>query len=230
MSSENGFDRVKTSLNKTDRTILKSYEETVRAISIFFGSYCEVTLHSLEYPENAIIKIENSQHTKRNAGDPLSEHGFQAVIDFQETGLQDHSCYTTSTAAGEPMRTIQTVVTNDGKAIGLLSISFNMAVPLAEFISTFSLFHQPKQEAVKERLVADSVEELIHNAVGDIVKEISSDVNIPNHEKNKYIVYGLYEKGIFEIKGSVVLVAKELKLSKYTIYSYVRELKDRAKI
>jgi predicted transcriptional regulator YheO len=46
-------------------------------------------------------------------------------------------------------------------------------------------------------------------------------------KKNKYIVYGLYKKGIFDIKGSVVMVAKELKLSKYTIYSYIRELKEK---
>jgi len=217
-------------LNSTDRTILKSYEETANAIAAFFGSYCEVALHSLENPEEAIIKIENSHHTKRNVGDPLSEHALQAVTDFKETGRQDHTCYTTSTASGEPMRTIQTVITNEGKAIGLLSISFNMTVPLTEFISTFSLFHKPEQAQPKDVLVADSVEDLIHNAVGDIVTDISTNINIPNHEKNKYIVYGLYEKGIFEIKGSVVLVAKELKLSKYTIYSYIRELKEKAKV
>jgi len=230
MSKKTGLSRVKTTLNNTDRQILNSYMDTVDAVSQFFGNYCEVTLHSLENPQKAIIKIANSQYTKRNIGDPLSEHGLQAVIDFQETGRQDHSCYTTSTAGGEPMRTIQTVITNEQKAIGLLSISFNMTVPLTEFISTFSLFHQPERQEPKEMLVADSVEDLIHNAVGDIVKDISTNINIPNHEKNKYIVYGLYEKGIFEIKGSVVLVAKELKLSKYTIYSYIRELKEKAKV
>ncbi|PLX70463.1 MAG: hypothetical protein C0602_06520 [Denitrovibrio sp.] len=219
-----------TKLNSADKKILKSYEDTVSAIAAFFGSYCEVTLHSLENPDNAIIKIENSHHTRRKVGDSISEHGLQAVSEYNETGRQDHTCYTTSTESGEPMRTIQTVITNEGQAIGLLSISFNMTVPLTEFISTFSLFHQPEHAPVKEVMVADSVEDLIHNAVDDIVKDISTNINIPNHEKNKYIVYGLYEKGVFEIKGSVVLVAKELKLSKYTIYSYVRELKEKSKV
>ena len=60
-----------------------------------------------------------------------------------------------------------------------------------------------------------------------MVHQISSDVSIPNHEKNKYIVFGLQENGIFDIKGSVKLVAEELHLSKFTIYSYIRELKER---
>lgn len=230
MKQRSEADRAKTRLNEADRAILRTYEDTVEGIAAFFGKYCEVSLHSLENPQEAIVKIVNSHHTRRSEGDPVSEHGLQAVLDYKDTGTQDFSCYTTSSANGEPMRTIQIVITNEGKAIGLLGISFNMTIPLTEFISTFSLFHSPSQPDSKEMLVADSVEGLIHNAVTDIVQDISTNLNIPNHEKNKYIVYGLYEKGIFEIKGSVVLVAKELKLSKYTIYSYIRELKEKAKV
>jgi len=229
MKMKSEAERIKTKLSETDRLILKSHEDSVDGIAAFFGGYCEVTLHSLENPKKGITKIANSHHTRRSVGEPLSDHGIQAVMDFQDTGRQDFSCYTTTSANGEPMRTIQTVITNEGRAIGLLGISFNMSIPLTEFISTFSLFRQPFADT-KEMLVADSVEGLIHNAVGDIVLDISTNINIPNHEKNKYIVYGLYEKGIFEIKGSVVLVAKELKLSKYTIYSYIRELKEKAKV
>jgi predicted transcriptional regulator YheO len=222
MTRKSEMDSIRTELNDEDRNILKNMEDTADCIAAFFGNHCEVSLNSLEDPKHSIIKIVNSHHTKRKIGDKISDHGLQAVLDFMKTGRQDHSCYTTSSAAGGPMRTNQTVIVNRGRAIGLLCISLNMNVPLAEFISVFSLFHQPSQP---DMILADSVEGVVHNAVNDIVVDISTNISIPNHEKNKYIVYGLYEKGIFEIKGSVVLVAKELKLSKYTIYSYIRELK-----
>jgi predicted transcriptional regulator YheO len=225
------IEQVKIKLKAEDRKILQSYLTVVEGITAFFGKQCETVLYSLETPKKAILAITNGFHTGRKTGDPLSEHSLQAFLDFQKTGSQDFSAYTTSTVSGEPMRTVQMVLTNEDRPIGILGISFNMNIPLAEFISTFSLFTQPsvKSQDSRETLAADSVEDLIHNAVSEMVTSISSNITIPNHEKNKHIVYGLYDQGIFEIKGAVVLVAKELHLSKYTIYSYIRELKDKTK-
>lgn len=216
-------------LTKEDKAILKSYESIADCIASFLGNHCEVSLFSYDKPEGTLLKIVNNHHTKRQPGSNLSEQGMQIINDFIENKKQDFTCYTTSDYKGNPMRSIYNVITNGNKVIGLINISFNMTIPLAEFISTFSLFQLPTQISPNnnENENPQSVEDLIHKAVNDIVIDISTNINIPNHEKNKYIVYGLYEKGIFDIKGSVVMVAKELKLSKYTIYSYIRELKEK---
>ncbi len=223
--------KVKTNFNATDSKILSAYEDIADGIAAFMGKHCEVVLHSLKDPEHAIVKVVNGHHTNRKPGGPLTEQGLQVIVDFMETGKQDHSCYTTSSAKGDPMRSLFTVICNNDRPIGLLGINFNMNIPLTEFISTFSLFNQSvAQKTQDERnLDSGSVEDLIHNVVSDIVTEISTNINIPNHEKNKYIVYGLHEKGIFDIKGAILMVAKELKLSKYTIYGYIRELKGNNK-
>ncbi|MFK5926571.1 MAG: PAS domain-containing protein [Desulfuromusa sp.] len=220
--------KIKVNFTVADRKILAAHEDIVDSIAVFLGKHCEVTLHSLEDPEHAIIKIVNGHHTNRKSGAPLTEQGTQIIQDFLETNQHDLTCYTTSSAKGDPMRSLFTVICNDNKPIGLLGINFNMNIPLTEFISTFSLFHQPAPHKADDTTEPSSnnVEDLIHNAVSNIVVEISSNINIPNHEKNKYIVSGLNEKGIFDIKGSVAMVAKELKLSKYTIYGYIRGSKE----
>jgi len=104
-----------------------------------------------------------------------------------------------------------------------------MNIPLAEFISNFNLFNNtsPLKVGPSTKPTSNSIEELVHDAVSGMVRQISTDTSIPNHEKNKYIVFGLQENGIFDIKGAVVLVAEELHLSKFTVYSYIRELKDK---
>lgn len=220
--------KIKINFTVADRKILAAHEDIVDSIAVFLGKHCEVTLHSLEDPEHAIIKIVNGHHTNRKVGAPLTEQGTQIVQDFFATKQQDLTCYTTSSTKGDPMRSLFTVICNDNKPIGLLGINFNMNIPLTEFISTFSLFHQPAPQRLEndDKSETNNVEDLIHNAVNNIVIEISSNVDIPNHEKNKHIVSGLNEKGIFDIKGSVAMVAKELKLSKYTIYGYIRESKE----
>jgi predicted transcriptional regulator YheO len=212
-----------------DKLIIKSHESLVDAITVFLGKHCEVALYSCEKKSGNLIKIKNGFHTNRKVGSEFTEQGLQILNDYEKSKKNTFTIYTTSDSKGNPMRSIFNVITNGSKIVGLLDINFNMSIPLAEFISTFSLFQAPEKITPNQNLNNDtqSVEALIHKAVNDIVIEISTDISIPNHEKNKYIVFGLYEKGIFDIKGSVVMVAKELKLSKYTIYSYIRELKDK---
>jgi len=221
----------KTKFTDEDKNILKSHEAIVDAIAAFLGTSCEVTLHSLEDVDHALIKIVNNEHTKRKPGHPLTDQGKQILEDFKASGKQDKSHYTTTSASGDPMRSLFTVITNKEKPIGLIGINYNMNTPLSEFISTFSIFNQNrlKEEHSEHSSAPTSVEEMIHDAVSEMITNISTNINIPNHEKNKYIVYGLYDKGIFDIKGSVIMVAKELKLSKFTIYSYIRELREKSK-
>ena len=229
MASQADFDALRKPMSPEDRKIIESYKAIVDGIALFMGPYCEVALHSLEDPENAITKIANRHHTNREVGAALSNHGVQLLLDFKENKVQQTSCYTTMSAKEEPMRSVFTIITNNDEPIGLLGMNFNMKVPLSEFISTFSLFNNCAQPEAPDPVQspANSVEDLIYKAVSRVVGKISSDVSIPNHEKNKYIVFGLHENGIFDIKGSVVLVAEELNLSKFTIYSYIRELKEK---
>lgn len=229
MYTNSDYDILKTKLTVGDKKILESYKSIVDGISLFMGPYCEVALHSLEDPENAVIKIVNNHHTKREVGAPLTDHGVQLLLEYKKNNNKHNSCYTTMSAKSEPMRSVFSVITNDSKPIGLLGINFNMKVPLSEFISTFSLFNNCAQqvETATPMQATNSIEDLVRNAVSGVVREISTDASIPNHEKNKYIVFGLHENGIFDIKGSVIMVAEELHLSKFTIYSYIRELKDR---
>ena len=229
MGSQADFDYLQTELTAVDKRILESYRGIVDGIALFMGSSCEVALHSLENPEHAVTKIANRHHTNRDVGSSLTDHGLQLLLDFKKNQSKQTSCYTTMSAAGEPMRSVFTVITNEAKPIGLLGINFNMNVPLSEFISTFSLFNNCDQPTVEDppKPKNNSIEDLVRNAVSQVVRQISTDVTIPNHEKNKYIVFGLHKNGIFDIKGSVILVAEELHLSKFTIYSYIRELKEK---
>jgi predicted transcriptional regulator YheO len=68
-----------------------------------------------------------------------------------------------------------------------------------------------------------SLDDLVKTTLRETITSISSHTNIPNHEKNKTIVCELIKKGIFEIRGAIDIVARELSLSRYTIYNYIRE-------
>ena len=67
--------------------------------------------------------------------------------------------------------------------------------------------------------ILDIVQDLIASATHDL------DVERMKKEDRKRIVKFLAQKGIFEVKGAVELVAKALKTQKVTIYSYMDEVK-----
>lgn len=228
MGERSEYEDLRVDFKAEDRMIIESHHSVVDGIALFMGEHCEVSLNSLEDPANSLVKINNGHHTNRVVGDPLSEHAAEILRNFKANSKQLQCSFTTTSASGGPMRSVFTVITNGEVAIGLLNINFNMNIPLTEFISIFSLF-QDCDESGRAKEVENTgnpVEDLVRSAIDDVVKEVSANPQIPNHEKNKYIVFGLQKKGIFDIKGAVMMVATQLKLSKFTVYSYVRELRD----
>ena len=49
---------------------------------------------------------------------------------------------------------------------------------------------------------------------------------VANNTKNRQIVLSLYEKGIFDIKDAINLVADRLAISRHTVYLYIRQIKQ----
>ncbi len=72
---------------------------------------------------------------------------------------------------------------------------------------------------------AQDVDELITEAVSEILEEVMDDPEIAAINKNKEIVIRLEEKGIFNIKDAVVKVADQLEISKNTVYMHLRNLR-----
>lgn len=221
------LDRLRVKFTATDRRIIDAYHSVVDGIALLMGEHCEVSLHALEDPRSALVKIVNGHHTNRQPGAPLTEHAARVLLKYHRDRQSAQTCTTTTSSSGEPMRSVFVVITNGRKVIGLLNASFNMAIPLAAFISTFSLYQGAERGAAQPapQTGDNAVEDLVENSLAEVIKEVGADARIANHEKNKYIVRGLQQRGVFDIKGAVQQVSSHLQLSKFTVYSYLREFR-----
>ena len=72
---------------------------------------------------------------------------------------------------------------------------------------------------------SQDVDEMIAEAVTQTLEEVIGNPEITTINKNKEIIIRLEEKGIFNIKDAVVKVAKQLEISKNTVYMHLRNLK-----
>ena len=216
---------ITSSLTLKDKEILESLKPVVDGIAALWGENCEVVLHSLESLECSVIHIANGHITGRIRGSPITDLGMKILQGSSAASGAFTGAYFSKTADGKLLRSISVLIRNKAqKPIGMLCVNFNMSVPLADLLCAFSASGGQAPPETAENFVT-SPDDLIKMSLRDTINTINGRSQIPNHEKNKNIVYELLQKGIFDIRGAIDLVAQELSVSRYTIYNYIREYK-----
>ncbi len=207
-----------------DRGIIRSMETVVDGVASVFGSFCEVVLHSLENPGRSVVKIANGITTGRDIDSPVTAEALKQLYEIahQEGSDVRHSCK--RTPDGQLFKSTSMVIRNaQQKPIGMLCININMSVSASDFIQAFAVTDEQSVTAVGH--FPASVDDLVENTVDRTIIEVNSNQQLSNKVKNKHIIMSLYEKGIFDIKESVPLVARKLGVSRHTVYLYIRQRK-----
>ncbi|MTI15338.1 helix-turn-helix transcriptional regulator [Sansalvadorimonas verongulae] len=208
-----------------DRKIIHSLETVVDGIASVFGSFCEVVLHSLEDPSRSVVKIANGIATGRDVDSPVTVEALQQLHEIarQEGGDIRHA--TKKTQDGQLFKSTSMVIrSHTGQPVGMLCININMSVPASDFLEAFVLEGVNNAAPVSGHFPS-SVDDLVENTVDRTIAEINSNHQLSNKVKNKHIIMSLFDKGIFDIKESVPMVARKLGVSRHTVYLYIRQRK-----
>ncbi|NNI01049.1 helix-turn-helix transcriptional regulator [Pasteurella multocida] len=213
----------KQPFTEEDKTILHSYRAVVDGVRALIGRHCEIVLHSLEDLEHSTICIANGHNTNRQIGSPLTDLALKSLHNMQTDSVSKP--YFTRAKNQGLMKSVTIAIRNKRqRIIGLLCININLDVPVSEFMQAF----MPTQAEAEASSVnfASSVEELVAQTVEKTIEEVTADRLVANNNKNRQIVISLYEKGIFDIKDAINLVAERLDISRHTVYLYIRQLKQ----
>jgi predicted transcriptional regulator YheO len=213
------------SISVKDKQTLESIKPVVDGIVTLLGENCEVLLHSFENLDRSIIHIANGHITGRSIGSPITDLGMKILKESADTSRDVTDCYYSKTRDGKVLRSVTILIRNTAKKpIGMMCINFNMNAPLISLLRTFGQSAQQEGLENPENFVTN-IEDLIKTTLRDTITSINHYTTIPNHAKNKTIVCELIKKGIFDIRGAIDIVARELSVSRYTIYNYIRENK-----
>lgn len=206
-----------------DRTILNSYIAVVEGVSALIGAHCEIVLHSLEDLERSAISIANGHNTNRKVGSPITDFALKSLHSMQTESVSEP--YFTTAKSGGLMKSVTIAIRNRSqRIIGLLCININLDVPLTQFMQ--SLLPTAEQQETSLVNFASSVEDLVAQTIEQTIEEITADRQVANNNKNRQIVLSLFEKGIFDIKDAINLVAERLDISRHTVYLYIRQIKQ----
>lgn len=206
-----------------DRTIINSYRAVVDGVSALIGNHCEIVLHSLENLERSAIYIANGHNTNRQEGSPITDRALQSLHNMKTDSVSKP--YFTRAKSNGLMKSVTIAIRNSSqRIIGLLCININLEVPVSQFIQALMPTNDNNETSIVN--FASSVEDLVIQTMEQTIEEVTTDRHVANNNKNRQIVISLFEKGIFDIKDAINLVAERLDISRHTVYLYIRQIKQ----
>jgi len=204
------------------RTLLKT-------LSAQFGPNCEIVLHDLKNQpyDHTIVAIENGHVTGRKVGDCGTNLGLQVLRGVENDGNKYN--YFTRTKGNRILRSSTLYIRNSaGKVIGALCINFDITDFILAEKSLNYFTDQYHKEGVPEveEYFANDVNELLQKLIEESVRHIGKPLAyMTKNDKIEAIRY-LDEKGAFLIKKSGDKIAKFYDISKYSLYSYLEEIRS----
>lgn len=216
-------------LTKTEQLILNSYKKMIVSLGEYLGEGYEIILHSLENLQHSVIENVNGHYSGRKNGAPITDLALSMLSQLNEEPSQPAVCYMNHSKKGVPLRSCTIPIAGEKeRIIGLICINFYTDIPLSSLLANFypGASTPLSGNASATENFTDNTDELIENVLYKIQHQVLNDFAVSPQNKNKEIVTQLYQRGIFNIKDSVLKVASLLGISKNTVYMHIRNLKE----
>ena len=193
---------------------LVRYKPIAEAISLLLAPHVEVIIH--DFKTKSIGAIYNSL-SRRKVGD-------ESLLDEANTlSNQDvFPPYYKINWDGRKMKSVSALLKNqEGIAIGLLCINFD--------ISKWEQMHHYILDLIKSKveqpdyLFKNDWKEKINLYVSTYIKNNGLSLESLDRIEKRKLLFDLWKQGAFETKHAASFVADVLKISRATVYNYLKE-------
>lgn len=211
-------------LSENDRMILNSFIPAAHGVADFWGGCCEVVIHNLENLDSSVMLIINGHLSGREVGAAISEVTLSFLTRMMTEPDLKHLYYFAKNKRGETFKASMSAICGEkGNIIGLFCLNLYLANPISALVQCMVPGESAKQENLSETFVENTQELMLH-ALEEAKTAVYNNLAITSSNKNKEIIAILYQKGIFNLKDSVVKIAENLGISKNTVYMHIRNM------
>ncbi len=195
-------------------------DRTARGIAEMFGSSCETLVHDFTIPTHPILSIYNGHVSGRSVGDTTAIMGLDLALD-EAAIVNDLVNLAATTPDGHKTKSSTFHLMGEDYNLAL-GINFDYT-PLAaanrvlvDLMSAQSDLQSALWQDQDSRQLADIFDRCL-NTVGKSISEMNKD--------DRLRMIGLLDQNnFFSFRKSVPYVAKNLGVSRYTVYKYLSEL------
>ena len=193
-----------------------------------FGQKCEVAIHDLSGNlENSIVYIVNGDVTNRKAGSGTSKVVLE-TMHRDPSAIKDQLGYLTRTPDGRILKSSTIFIRDENQKIHyIFSINHDITELLAveQAIKSLTSVETQQTNAQPEQIVSN-VNDLLDNLIRQSVELVGEPVALMNKEDKIKAISFLNDAGAFLITKSGDKVSEHFGISKFTLYSYINEVKE----
>lgn len=214
----------------------------VRGLAKILGKDYEVNLHDVSIPERSLVLCENGYVTGRSEGGPMTDFGLLMLQSEEYQSREGVFNYLAKNNRGELIKCSCIFIRDENdKIIGFLCVNYDLkkAVAAQEVIENLLRVEmsgagvEPAEEPgarfpepVRESFAQD-IDEVVGDSLAQVKRRIGKPFKYLTKPEKKEVVRELHDKGFFLLKGSVDILAAEMGNTKFTIYSYIREIQKK---
>ena len=194
-------------------------------ITKLFAPHCEVVIHDFSDLECSIIHIDGNI-SGRKVGGGATDLLLTQARNGNIAG--DFYNYQTSLPNGKKMKSCTMFLRDeDGEAYGAFCINLDIGV-FAAFHRILGDFLALESGSEVSETLSDDIHQTIHTILREAVNEIDAELPILSKDDKIDLIARLDEKGAFQVKRAVPLIAEELGLSRSTIYNYLAVAREKS--
>lgn len=204
-----------------DEHFIREAEKIAVALGRMFPGLCEVVLHDLRDPENAIRAIENNL-SGRQIGDSATELGLARIADPDYPSVIQN--YPNRFPDGRPVKSTSIGIKNtEGEYIAALCLNLDVSVlspvtlALSNLVATDTVHREQPLETLRDRNARELRQEVEARAV-----ERAATPRSLSREDKKELVRQLQRDGYFDSRDAAQIIADLLGVSRATIYNYAK--------
>lgn len=200
-----------------------------KGITAIFGERCEVVIHDFSDITNSLVHLEGNI-TQRSLGAPITDLVYKLVNEFGKDA-PDKLGYKNTLDNGKLLK-CSTMFVRDaaGEIEGCICINFDvsdfvfLSKAFSEFNPLIPAANGNASDHPKERY-AKNFPETMESVIDGMLAEYQKVPSMMDRDEKKKLVQKLDKSGVFSIKGAVLYMAKVFGVSRFTIYSYLKEVR-----
>ena len=216
--------------------VLNALRPVVPMLAAMAGPHLEVVLHDVSKPENSVVAIANGHISGRCVGSsvlegPQNDKGFEAATTLKSSGGAVHSLvedYVTVTASGRQLKSASAIFRDAaGEPFATLCLNADISGFQAAHGWLAQMLKPVAQAMVPAAVVSAAAAPQMDTLMQEIIDAAGGSAASMKREERIRAVGEMQRRGLFIVKGGVERAAAALKVSRFTIYNYMEQLRRR---
>lgn len=208
------------------QSIFKNLEKIADSVVAIYGKNCESCIHDLRSLKNSLVYLTGNV-TRRKLGAPATD---LLIRKLKQEGRnpQDMHNYKTITQDGRTVKSSTTFIKDSsGEPIAAFCINFDTTDFYNASQALMPLLHLSDQtNHDSQETFSHSVEETVETVFIQAVDEVGKHPATMGVEEKTQLIAYLEENGTFQLKGSVEEVAHLMGVTKFTVYNYLKKVRN----